>query len=143
MFSFYSRIVVAYDGSTLGKKSLEMARALGRQDERVEIHVLHVVNTKSLATEFGVYDTLKEQQQERLTKTLDEAKEIMGNAQNKIEYVVLKGHPAEMLIDYARNRDVDLIIMGSRGMSPLQKVVLGSVSHNVVQHAHCPVLIAK
>lgn len=143
MLSFYSRIVVAYDGSELGKKSLEMAKALAKYDENIEIDVLYVVNTKIFTTDFAMEEILGEKQSDKLAKTLDGAKEIMKDCNNKVDYVVLKGHPAEMIIDYAKNRDVDLIILGSRGRSPLKQVVLGSVSHNVLQHAHCNVLVAK
>lgn len=143
MFSFYSRIVVAFDGSDLGKKSLQMAKALGNQDDRIEIHVLHVVNPKNYAGEFGMYETFKENVQNKLTVVLEDAKEILQDSKNKQEFVVLKGNPAEMLIEYAKNRDVDLIVMGSRGLGTFKQMVMGSVSHNVVQHAHCPVLIAK
>lgn len=140
MFSFYSRIVIAYDGSELGKKSLEMGKALAMQDERIELHVLHVMPSRTFTPEFAIDE---EKQSEKLTSLLDEAKEIMKDCKNSVDYVVLKGHPAEMIIEYARNRDVDLIIMGSRGLSPLKQVVLGSVSHSVLQHSHCTVLIAK
>ncbi|WP_096199455.1 universal stress protein [Bacillus sp. FJAT-45350] len=143
MFSFYSRIVIAYDGSSLGKKALSMAKELAQQDKRVEIHVLNVINPKYLGSEFGVYDAIKEEQQKKIERILDEVKETLQPLENKQDYVILKGNPAEMIIDYAKNRDVDLIVIGSRGLSKFKEMVLGSVSHNVVQHAHCPVLIAK
>lgn len=143
MLSFYSRIVVAYDGSELGKKALNMAKSLAAQDKKVEVHILHVINPKTLATEFGVYDAVKEQQQENLKLILEETKEVLADLANEQEYVVLKGNPAEMIVEYAKNRDVDLIVIGSKGYSNFKQLVLGSVSHNVVQHAHCPVLVAK
>ncbi|MFV8827231.1 universal stress protein [Alkalihalobacterium sp. APHAB7] len=143
MFSFYSRIVVAYDGSTLGKKALEMAKALAKQDDRIEVNVLYVLNPKYLGSEFGVYEMLLENQKEKIKKTLDDAKIVMEDLKNPKDYVVLNGNPAEMIIEYSKKKDVDLIVIGSRGLSTIKEIVLGSVSHNVVQHAHCPVLVAK
>lgn len=142
MFSFYSRIVVAYDGSTLGKKSLEMAKYLAKQDEKVEVHVLHAIY-HGFGADYGLYEGFREKEQEKLESILNEAKEVVGDLPNKVDYVVLKGSPSEMILEYARNRDIDLIIIGSRGLSKIKELVLGSVSYNIVQHAQCPVLIAK
>lgn len=142
MLSFYSRILVAYDGSELGKKALQMAKALAKQDERIEVDVLHVVHTKYVPQDM-VDEKISDKQKEKLMAVCDEARGIMKDLNNPIDYVVLKGHPAEMIIEYAKNRDVDLIVLGSRGLSPIKQVVMGSVSHSVLQHAPCNVLIAK
>ena len=53
------------------------------------------------------------------------------------------GEPAEEIVDYARLEEVDLIVMGSRGLSPIQELLLGSVSDKVLRTAPCPVLIAR
>jgi nucleotide-binding universal stress UspA family protein len=51
------------------------------------------------------------------------------------------GHPAERLADLANEEDADLIVVGSRGRGALNAVFLGSVSHNLIGVARCPVLI--
>ncbi|WNF38677.1 universal stress protein [Bacillaceae bacterium IKA-2] len=144
MFSFYSRIVVAYDASELSKKALEMAKQLAEQDKRIEIHILSVIKDKNAGDEFGVpYEKVREQQQKKVQELLAEVKESLSDMENPTEIVLLKGHPAEMILDYAKNRNADLIIIGSRGLSTFKEIFLGSVSHNIVQHSHCPVLVAK
>lgn len=58
-----------------------------------------------------------------------------------IEMVPLKGDPAHQILEYAKEHEQDLIIMGSRGLSGIKEIMLGSVSHKVTQLSKCPVLI--
>jgi len=53
------------------------------------------------------------------------------------------GHPVDMILSVAEAEQVDLIVMGSRGLSGWQALLLGSNSAAVVHHAHCPVLIVR
>ena len=53
------------------------------------------------------------------------------------------GDPSDEIIRTAEEQHCDLIIMGSRGLSGIKSLVLGSVSDQVTHHAHCPVLIVK
>jgi nucleotide-binding universal stress UspA family protein len=55
---------------------------------------------------------------------------------------VLEGDPADRILELARMRDVDLIVVGSRGLGPIAGTLLGSVSREVLQHADRPVLVA-
>ncbi len=47
------------------------------------------------------------------------------------------------IIDYATSRDVDLIVIGTRGRTGLKRLLMGSVANGVVQHAHCSVLLVR
>ena len=51
--------------------------------------------------------------------------------------------PGEMLVEVARKKDADVIVMGTRGMGKLARTFLGSVSNYVLNHAHCPVLVVR
>lgn len=55
--------------------------------------------------------------------------------------MVLEGDPAMRLVEAAADRGVGLVVMGSRGRTGIARLVLGSVARNVLQHAHCSVLI--
>ncbi|TLX67092.1 MAG: universal stress protein [Thaumarchaeota archaeon] len=50
---------------------------------------------------------------------------------------------ADAIVSYAKDKHIDLIIIGTRGRSKLKSIVLGSVALDVVRHAHCPVLTVK
>ena len=56
---------------------------------------------------------------------------------------VIRGRPGSVLVDEARRYEADLIVAGSRGHGPIATLVLGSVSAELVDHAACPVLIAR
>jgi nucleotide-binding universal stress UspA family protein len=47
------------------------------------------------------------------------------------------------IIDYASRKDIDLIVIGTKGRTGLQRFLMGSVANGVVQHAHCPVLLVR
>lgn len=146
MLSFYSRILVAYDGSKLSEKALNIAVDLLKQSPEIELDVATVYEFPKGLESFGLYNEglLKEfrysteQMMEKVNKKLESEQ-----LPNKFRTYILEGNSAKVLIDFANERDTDLIIMGSRGLSGLKEVFLGSVSHYVVQHADCPVLIVK
>jgi K+-sensing histidine kinase KdpD len=49
----------------------------------------------------------------------------------------------DAIIDYASNKNIDLIVIGTKGRTGLKRFLLGSVASGVVQHAHCPVLLVR
>jgi len=59
--------------------------------------------------------------------------------------VILASTPmvAAELVDYARNENIDLIVVGTRGRSGIKKILLGSTASGIVTHANCPVMIVK
>ncbi|MEB3103717.1 universal stress protein [Ferviditalea candida] len=147
MFGFYSRILVAYDGSELSDKALDLALKLAEQDSRIEVHAVTVWDDRYVQT-FGYYDIvsveeLAESRQRSTEELFGKIKGKLDAVPNKTATIALEGNPAKMLAEYAKDNDCDLIVMGSRGLSSMKELFLGSVSHNVVQQAHCPVLIAK
>lgn len=59
---------------------------------------------------------------------------------HEVEVVVERGDPSEIVTELAAERDVDLIVMGTRGHTKLRQMLLGSTAERVVEHASCPVL---
>jgi nucleotide-binding universal stress UspA family protein len=60
-----------------------------------------------------------------------------------VEVRVLEGRPATEIVAEARRFAADLIVMGARGLSTVRRLLVGSVSSEVVDHAPCPVLVAR
>jgi nucleotide-binding universal stress UspA family protein len=59
------------------------------------------------------------------------------------ESIILKGSPAEKILDFADEQDVDMIVVGSHGRGEFERFAIGSVSEKVVRHAKVPVLIVR
>jgi len=59
------------------------------------------------------------------------------------EILVAVNSVVKEIVEYAEKQDVDLIVIGTRGMSGLKRILLGSTSSGVVKYAHCPVLVVK
>jgi nucleotide-binding universal stress UspA family protein len=78
-------------------------------------------------------------------KYVDEVKERTVNKTIKVqtEILVAVNSVVKEIVEYAEKQDVDLIVIGTRGMSGLKRILLGSTSSGVVTYAHCPVLVVK
>jgi nucleotide-binding universal stress UspA family protein len=61
----------------------------------------------------------------------------------EVETVVREGYPATVILEEAEERRADLIVIGTRGLSGLKHLLLGSIAERVVQKAPCPVLTVK
>jgi len=65
------------------------------------------------------------------------------DARLPIERLVTEGDPAQEIVRRAGERDVDLVVLGARGLGTLGRLLLGSVSETVLHHAGRPVLIVR
>ncbi|OIK13145.1 phosphate starvation protein [Bacillus sp. MUM 116] len=145
MLTICSRIVVPYDHSELSKRALETAITLAKQDERIEVNVVTVVNTQTTIYNYVNFDTdpVRQAQLAEAKEMLNEVKEKMSGLPNKVRTIIIEGSPAMSIVDFIVEENADLVVMGSRGLSGLKELFLGSVSHYVVQKSPCPVYIVK
>jgi nucleotide-binding universal stress UspA family protein len=85
-----------------------------------------------------------EADEERLgQRVLDQARSILEAAGLTVDTHLVRGDAATEIIQYARENEIDLILCGSRGLSPVTSWLLGSVSRKLVHYANCSVLIVK
>ena len=82
---------------------------------------------------------LKEGAVRNLQKLVD-SKPLLGK---KVIHHVLDGHPLVEIVRYAREKSIDLIVIGTHGRTGLAHVLMGSVAENVVRKAACPVLTVR
>lgn len=69
--------------------------------------------------------------------------ETTGRSQGEFELIIDDGTPQALILDRAEQWQADLIIVGSHGQTSAAHALLGSVTHSVIRHAHCPVLIVR
>jgi nucleotide-binding universal stress UspA family protein len=137
----FSNILVAVDGSNSSKKAFEKSLYLCQKCE-CKLHVVHVVNCElggDSATIFDLLDKIKT----KAEKMLEDYKKEADKTNTQIEIMIKEGDPAQIIIELSEKNEYDLIVMGTRGRSTFQELLLGSVSLKVIHHASCPVMVVR
>jgi len=137
------KILVAHDGSAHADKALQEASEIAEK-MGAEITIITVAPDLCL-TEVSdsecklITESLFSEAENSMKKVTAElaAKGI------KAEIVIKDGHPAEKILDTAKEIGADLIVVGSHGRHGAKKFFLGSVSAKIVEHATCHVLVIK
>ena len=142
MLAMYKRILVPTDGSEFSKKAekhaLFLASASGAEIFAVSVTENNFVNGLPLDDE--VYQ-LNQILKERSEENLKEFDELNDNNDLKITHVIREGSPAKVILEVAKEEDIDLIVMGSSGKSGFDRFIMGSVADKVVNSAKCAVLV--
>ena len=127
------KIFVAIDGSEHAWKALDYAAELA----------------KGMKCSLFVYTALKPSDSGALLAIDDVGDKLVAQAQERIggsveaEYEYQVGYPPEMILSAAEKSGAGMIVMGSRGLSGIKELLLGSVSNHIVHYAKVPVVIVK
>jgi len=137
----YRKILVGYDGSEAGAKAFNTALELAGQ-HGAELYVLSVARPPDIGDEVET-EAVVENSREYHRKLLEPLRQTVAKARLNGRFEVVVGHPAEQIIYHADRNGVDLIVVGDRGRSKFARLLLGSVSRQVVEHADRPVLVVR
>ena len=147
MSTTYSQVVVGFDFTDSARAALSRAIALAT---RAPFHVLHfacVIEPRSpLPAVPGkqVDYEYAERVQRALAGVIEEELRAANSSIRVHFYVHARiGKPAEEILQLAREVGADLIVVGSKGTTGLERLVLGSVSERVVREAECAVMVAR
>ena len=99
-------------------------------------------NINQLAINACLSDAILEAVTKAGNVILDRAMEMVPEGVDK-EAFSETGSPVVVILDFAMDNDMDLIVMGSRGLGVVKGVLLGSVSQYIVEQSKCPVLVVK
>ena len=83
----------------------------------------------------------REKGEQKLDKVKQKA--IENTVSVKVDVIVSVTSIVKEIADYAKKNKIDVIVVGSRGMSGFKKMLLGSTANGVITYAHCPVLVVK
>jgi nucleotide-binding universal stress UspA family protein len=150
----FSKILVGIDGSEYSRNAVNYALDLAVKYGS-ELFLLAIVPSKvhhgDSSGVFGMvtpsyFDEYKKEAGKWFEEIINHInKETTIDAGNRVKSEVIStpfSTPASIL-NYAEERDVDLIVIGTRGNSGLKKMLLGSVASDVVTYSYCPVLVVK
>lgn len=133
------RILVPVDGSDFSDQAVNQAVSLGQ----VCSSQIYVVSVAELQAEYlADAPKLYERLQSEAGQTSQKAKKKIEDAGLSCEALTLTNESAaDAILGVAKDKEVDLIVMGTRGRSRLKRLILGSVAQQVVGQAPCPVMI--
>jgi nucleotide-binding universal stress UspA family protein len=143
----YKHILVPVDGSATSQKAIGNALAIA-QAFKAEVTVIYVIDPYAFT---GVGTDFAYGQAEYLGAATAEANEAIKAAKQAFAEVgitangsIVEGHAIYRgILDTAESINADLVVMGSHGRRGLEKLVLGSVTAQVLSHAHLPVLVVR
>jgi nucleotide-binding universal stress UspA family protein len=152
-------ILVPHDGSKYAEKALNKAVSLAKVMKDSEITILNIMEeipippalfttrvrhhkTGEDTTLPTYFRDLQTDMRHKMISTLEEKKQKYKNSV-RIRTAVLVGRPEHKIVEFANRHNVDLIVMGSRGLKGISRWVMGSVSRTVSERAKCTVMIVK
>jgi nucleotide-binding universal stress UspA family protein len=138
------RIVVGIDGSEVSQTALELVTTISWPRGTA----IRLVAAYQLAEQLAVARprpgaSRDDPVEPNLDAEVHAQTELLGQRGYRVERVISRGRPADVLLSEAAELTADLIIVGSRGRGVAASALLGSVSATLVDHAECPVLVAR
>lgn len=131
------RILLAYDGAEPARRALQQTIDLATRFQ-AEVGVISVVPVHAGRAPVDPWDDRTVHAEELL-----EARRLLAEAGIQAELLEPGGDPAKMIERTAEERGYDTIVIGTRGLNLLTRVLHGSVSEHVATHAHATVVIAR
>ena len=137
--AFPTKIPLATDGSKDAALAARATIDLSNQSG-AELHVVHV-GQGSLTLSPTEYRAAAQEQLDELVKEVEDAGGTVAEAHLRMD--TQGSMEDENIVGLAEELGADLIVLGSRGLSGMKRLLMGSVSESVVRHAHCPVLVVR
>ena len=148
MSIFPTRILVAIDGSDFSERALKSAIELAKSNDS-ELHVVHAAPTSPPAVPHVVHYGMSLEEKEQYKQSV---RQNFGAHVDRVEgaretardtHLRFAGRVDVEIVGCAEEIGAGLIVVGSRGKNPMQRLLLGSVAESVVSHAPCPVLVVR
>lgn len=139
----WQRILAATDFSPYGNRAVAEAHALAEKFG-AELHVLHIVdNVDKIAERNGATGTLEPDEVAEGPKSW--LAELLGETGTvrRVDAVQLGTDVAGKIVNYAKAKAIDVVVLASHGRTGLARMWLGSVAEEVIRAAPCPVLVLR
>ena len=141
----FERILIPIDGSQLSLKAARQGTYIANK-LKSKVVFLHVIDTRTIQTSSlaGMDQAvLKARLRNAAEKYLNEAVKLAEEENVAFQNQIREGLPAEEILKEIDEKRMELVIMGSKGMSGAHRVIIGSTAEEVVRWSTCPVLIVR
>lgn len=143
----YDNILVATDGSRYSNAAVSEAIRIAKRCGG-NLIVVSVAASESISPLDIVHSQMQQgliadKEIKEAENNIKKAKDLTGKEGVKAEGLVLSGRPYEAIVDTAKEKKADLIIVGSYGRTGIERLLMGSVTERVIGHAECAVLVVK
>lgn len=141
----FKKIILALDGSENAEHALELTAKLASSSAAavVIVHVYEPVPYLLGANPLTYENRIKEHIAWSGQFLKEAHDKLLKQELKEVNYQILQGSPAIAIANAALEHNADLIVMGSRGLTPMTGLLLGSVSKRVIGIASCPVLVVQ
>jgi nucleotide-binding universal stress UspA family protein len=143
--NLFKKILIATDGSENARRAasygVNIAKATG-----AEVHALYIISTQHAVTTrtvMGWSEAFEEYLANKGGVAIADVEKLGKEAGVKVEPVFLKGIPADKILNYAEENNIDLIVMGTHGLTGIKRFLIGSVAESVVRHSKAPVMVIR
>jgi nucleotide-binding universal stress UspA family protein len=139
-----SKILVAYDGSQQSEKAFSFALDMASKYS-AQMIVLSVAQTPEAPVTVDAVEKEKvlASAEKYFQAHFSRLEKTAGPMEIKPKFEIYVGHPAEVIVETAKEEGVDAIVMGHLGGNILKRWLLGSVSKRVLAYAHCTVIVVR
>jgi nucleotide-binding universal stress UspA family protein len=145
----YRNILAPYDGSEYSKKALHIDTQLAKINQ-AQVYVVNVVDISQVKPPGKFFSRSEQKSLEQIKRAVKESAkssmyEIQQSGENfgiSIKSFVLEGPVSKKLLQFIKQHNINLVVVGSRGLSGISRIMtLGSVSRNISEETDCPVII--
>ena len=137
------KILLATDGSEYSKGAARFLTCL-KLTPQDEITIFHSVYWIPFLYDAESYiETFKEIKHEIAPKIVDSIMDILKPVQARISTAIVEGSPAQCIIDAVKTSDINMVVMGARGIKGIESLFAGSVTRAVAIKSPKPVLVTK
>lgn len=142
----FKKILCPIDFSDYSYDALEYAKDIAKSYNS-KLYVLHIIYEPADFTGFYVphisFDKIRSEIESGAKKIMTEVKEEKLKDISGAETMIIFGVPSDEIVRFAKDKEIDLIVIGSQGKKGIEKMVFGSTAEKVVRKATCPVLVIK
>lgn len=138
----YQHILLAADGSQNSIRAAKETLKIAQINAETLVTIIFIIDMEKAKTDVLHSSSNESLYMERRRKLVP-IEELFNEHQVRYKVEIIHGSPGPEIIKYANTQNVDLVVIGSRGLNSLQEMVLGSVSHKVMKRVQCPAMLVK